>query len=90
MFEHTTSRELVFQDLVEQTMTKHNYQCANRSRGEKLETFFPLTDPFFSGWWVYDIAGTTHTKVPRCCAVSETLGNRRLGDNLLTGEWKPT
>lgn len=38
------------------------------------------------GWWEYDLGSSCPLPlIKRTCAISRTLGNRRLGDNVMTG-----
>jgi len=50
-------------------LSPHGFQCANKS----------------IGWWRYDLPNMEKPLVARYCSVAKTLGNRRLGDNVLTG-----
>lgn len=69
MFEYTVSRELIISDFVNTLLSKHGLQCANKS----------------VGWFKYELPGTEKPLVGKYCFVAETLGNRRLGDNVLIG-----
>jgi len=68
-FEHTTSRELYISSIVEKMLKPVGFESANK----------PV------GWWEYNLPNTIKPKIKRCCIVAKTLGNKRLGDNVLLG-----
>eukprot|EP00455_Lapot_gusevi_P023869 TRINITY_DN2478_c0_g1_i1.p1 TRINITY_DN2478_c0_g1~~TRINITY_DN2478_c0_g1_i1.p1 ORF type:complete len:528 (-),score=190.56 TRINITY_DN2478_c0_g1_i1:96-1592(-) len=68
-FSHTTAIELVMSQRIASILQSEGFLCANASLG----------------WFEYALPETSHERVVRCCTVFETLGNKRLGDHLLTG-----
>jgi hypothetical protein len=68
-FEHTTYRELYISDYVNKLLKPLGLECANK----------PL------GWWTYHLPDAPFPQVNRCCILMKTLGNKRLGDNVLLG-----
>ncbi len=67
-FAHTAQRELALTSLVSEKLAAHGVQCANRALG----------------WWQYEVEEEArYRKLARCCALFETLGDRRMGDHLL-------
>jgi len=68
-FEHTTYRELHISDYVNHLLKSLGLECANK----------PI------GWWDYHIPDSPFPHIKRCCILMKTLGNKRLGDNVLLG-----
>jgi len=68
-FEHTTSRELFISAYVNDILKPIGLECANK----------PI------GWWNYSTPDKPFPQVKRCCILMKTLGNKRLGDNVLLG-----
>ncbi len=68
-FTHTTHRELYMSEVVHSELAKHGLSGANRS----------------VGWYEYELPRTKLERCVRTCVVTETLGNKRIGDHILTG-----
>lgn len=79
MFTHTCTRELFMTFLIKNLLDVHSIPIANTPIGNSL---------FFShvlGWWEYKVSYDTFPNVAKCCALFETIGDKRLSDHGLVG-----
>jgi hypothetical protein len=68
-FEYLSIRELFYSHVINESLTGTKVSVCNSPKG----------------WWEYELKESSYPDVKRTCLVTKTLGNRRLGDNLITG-----
>jgi hypothetical protein len=68
-FEHTSSRELLYFDKINRSLTELHIPISNK----------PL------GWMEYQIPNTPLKSIKRICTLYEAISDKRLSDHLLTG-----
>lgn len=68
-FEHTCHRELYYFHWINSILEKNKLPVSN----------IPV------GWMEYDLKDVKYPKVKRCCAVYQTMSEKRLGDHLIQG-----